>query len=133
MLGLIVWGNFFALLVMLPVAALTDGVEVMRDSLINLNMRTILSLLYIAYASTFFCYTVWCSMLAHHPAAEVVPFTLLVPAFAMISASLFLGEPYPLWKFGATVLILSGLALNQFGGAATAWIGRLFKPEPVDN
>lgn len=116
MLGVIVWGNFFALLPMIALAAMIEGPDAMSRSLTDMHLSTIAALAYIAYVSTFVGYTIWSRMLAQHPAALVVPFTLLVPAFAMLSTALFLGEAYPLWKFEATLLIICGLFLNQFGG-----------------
>lgn len=131
MLGVIVWGNMFACLFMIVVALVVDGPTSISQSISGISLQTILSLFYIAYASTFIGYSIWSHMLAHYPAAMVVPFTLLVPAFAMLSASLVLGEGYPLWKLEATLLILCGLALNQFGGKVVAWLGGLWKPAPT--
>jgi O-acetylserine/cysteine efflux transporter len=41
----------------------------------------------------------------------------------MLSAALFLGEPLQWWKMVAGVLVLGGLALNQFGARLWA-LGR---------
>jgi O-acetylserine/cysteine efflux transporter len=130
MFSVIVWGNLFASVLLIIAAVATDGVAMMQQSILGLHVLTLVALAYIAYVSTFIGYSIWSHMLAHYPAAMVVPFTLLVPAFAMLSASVFLGESYPLWKFEATILILCGLALNQFGGKAAGKLGRLLKPSP---
>ena len=37
---------------------------------------------------------------------------LLVPIFGFASSAIILGEPLPLWKIGATLLIMAGLAIN---------------------
>lgn len=116
MLSVIVWGNFYALLCMLPFAVYREGAEAMLNTVTHMEWVSLLCLGYGSYVSMFVGYTIWNVMMARYPAAAVAPFTLLIPVFAMVSASLALGEPYPLWKFEATVLILSGLALNQFGG-----------------
>ena len=44
----------------------------------------------------------------------MTPAALLVPVFGMTASSLLLGEPLPVWKVGATLLVLAGLALNVF-------------------
>jgi O-acetylserine/cysteine efflux transporter len=35
-----------------------------------------------------------------------------VPVFGFASSALLLGEPLPLWKIEATILIMAGLAVN---------------------
>ena len=131
MFAVVVWGNMFAGIVLAALAAVIEGPEVMVRSVADIHMPTALSLAYIAYISTFVGYTLWSRMLSHHPAAVVAPFTLLVPPFAMVSASLLLGEAYPLWKFEATALILCGLAINQFGGKLRARILKMLVRNPV--
>jgi O-acetylserine/cysteine efflux transporter len=42
----------------------------------------------------------------------VSPLSLLVPVVGFASSALLLGEPLPLWKIGATLLIMAGLAVN---------------------
>jgi O-acetylserine/cysteine efflux transporter len=39
----------------------------------------------------------------------------------MASAALFLGEPLQWWKLAAGLLVLAGLALNQFGARIWAF------------
>ena len=50
-----------------------------------------------------------------YPTATIAPFTLLVPVFGMLSATLLLDEPLQWWKIVAGLLVLGGLAFNQFG------------------
>lgn len=133
MLGAIVWGNLFAFIFMLPIAIFVDGVNGVVQGYSNLNVPTIMSLLYISYLSTIVGYSIWCFMLAHYPAAAVVPFTFMVPIFAMLSTSIFLGESLSPWKFEAAGLILTGLVLNQFGANLISWIRRFGKPAPASD
>ncbi len=121
MFAVVIWGNFFALLPLAVLAMLIDGPSTFIHSVTQIKPMTALSLAYIVYASTFVGYTLWNKMLACYPAAMVAPFILLVPAFGMLSSSLVLGEAYPLWKFFATLLIIGGLGLNQFGGKIYDW------------
>ena len=115
MFGVVVWGSFFAFFPLSILAYVVEGPETVLHSLLDVSSLALWSLAYIVYLSTYVGYTLWNRMLAHYSAAIVAPFTLLVPAFGMLSATLVLGEPYPGWKFGATIFILSGLCLNQFG------------------
>jgi hypothetical protein len=50
------------------------------------------------------------------PAPVIAPFALLVPVSGMASAAIFLGEPLPWWKLAGAGLVLTGLAMNVFGG-----------------
>jgi O-acetylserine/cysteine efflux transporter len=50
--------------------------------------------------------------LSRYPAATVAPLSLLVPIFGFAASAAILGEPLPLWKIGATALIMAGLAVN---------------------
>jgi O-acetylserine/cysteine efflux transporter len=42
----------------------------------------------------------------------ISPVALLVPVFGMSTSALLLAEPMPVWKLAATMLVMSGLALN---------------------
>lgn len=126
MFGLVIWSSFVAFPPFLVMAYVFEGKEAVIHGINELQGLTLLALAYIVLLSTYFGYTLWNKMLAEYSAATVAPFTLLVPAFGMLSASFFLGEEYPLWKLGATVLIISGLALNQFGGKLQRWVRKRF-------
>jgi len=45
-------------------------------------------------------------------AATIAPMSLLVPVFGFASSALILHESLELWKIGATLLIMAGLAVN---------------------
>ena len=57
-------------------------------------------------------YACWAWLLSRYPAATVAPMSLLVPIVGFTASATFLGEPLPLWKIGATLLIMAGLAVN---------------------
>jgi O-acetylserine/cysteine efflux transporter len=78
-------------------------------------LNLVLCVLALAYGGTVFGYGVWARLLAHHSAATVTPFALLVPVVGMVAASIVFGEPLrPIELFGG-VLVMAGLALNVFG------------------
>jgi O-acetylserine/cysteine efflux transporter len=62
--------------------------------------------------NTMFGYACWAWLLSRYPAATIAPMSLLVPVFGFAASALILGEPLPLWKIGATALIMAGLAVN---------------------
>lgn len=122
LLGLIVWGNLFACVAMLPAAIGLDGIDVIQQALVNMDLRQIAAVLYISFIAAVAGHLIWSRMITRYHVAAVAPFGLLVPAFAMLSAAVFMGEEYPFWKLEASALILSGLAVNQFGGKIVSYL-----------
>jgi len=68
-----------------------------------------------SFANSLWGYTLWNRLLGRYGAAQVAPFTLPVPVIAGILSSIFLGESLGLWKIGACLLVLSGVAINLLG------------------
>ena len=64
--------------------------------------------------STWVGYGVWSWLLSRYPVPTVVPFTLLVPVFAMLGSTLFLGESFEPWKMVVSALVIAGLCINLF-------------------
>ncbi|MDE2503127.1 MAG: EamA family transporter [Burkholderiales bacterium] len=67
-----------------------------------------------AYPATLFGFGAWALLMRRYPAAQIAPFTLLVPVSGMLAATLVLHEPMQGWKVLAGLLVLGGLALNQW-------------------
>ena len=62
--------------------------------------------------STWFGYGAWSWLLRRYPVSDVVPFTLLIPIFAMFGSTLFMGESFEPWKMTTAALVIAGLCLN---------------------
>ena len=73
------------------------------------------AVVFLAAIATLLGFAIWGWLMGHHPAAQVAPFTLMVPVWGMGSAALLLGESLTPAKLLAAALILSGLILNTFG------------------
>jgi O-acetylserine/cysteine efflux transporter len=127
----IIWGSLFAAIPMVILALIFDRNELHLSNFTNPQLPLLFAVGYNAYVSTFIAYTIWSRMLARYPAALVAPFTLLVPVFGMASTAVFLDETYYMWKFTATLLILLGLLVNQFGGKAKSWLNTRLKFAPA--
>ncbi len=124
MFAFVVWGNLMAFP---PAAAMTlvvDGPASVINDLQHLSLLSIFAVLYIAYASTLFCFSVWSWLLNRYPVSLVAPFTLTVPIFGIISSHLVLGEPIQSWKVKAALMILGGLMVNILGA-------RIFKKKGI--
>ena len=114
-LSLVAWGCLVALVPMFLTSLATEGLDQIINSIQNISTTGILATLYIVYLSTWVGYGIWGFLLNQYPIATVVPFTLLVPVFGMLSAIVFFDEPMQSWKIGAAMLILLGLMINLFG------------------
>ena len=116
MFALVVCGSFAAFVPLCGLAFYVDGADKIVDSFLNVSMLGLGATAYVVYLSTYVGFTLWNRMLAAYSAGSVAPFTLLVPVFGMLSATYILAEPYPMWKLYASLLVMVGLLVNQFGG-----------------
>jgi O-acetylserine/cysteine efflux transporter len=111
MLHFMVWSSVFAVPPLLAISWFIEGPALMHSAVIHATPLVWASVLWQALGNTLFGYGVWNWLLARHPAATVAPLALLVPVFGMGASALSLGESLPLWKLGAALLVLSGLAV----------------------
>lgn len=114
-MALVVWGSFTAAIPMILLCLSIDGVDAITASYHKLNYKGISSVLYIVYISTLIGYGSWSWLLNRYTVSAVVPFTLLIPIFGMLSAILILGEPFYAWKLWAGILVVGGLGVNLLG------------------
>lgn len=114
-MSLVVWSALIPILPFLLASYLLDGAPAMLESLKNIDLTTILSLVYLAFVATIIGYGIWGSLLGRYETWRVAPLSLLVPVVGIASAALLLGETLsPLQLLGA-VLIMAGLYINVFG------------------
>lgn len=115
MISLIVWGSLLALLPFALLSVLVEGVQGVTSSIQHISWLSLLAVIYIAYASTWFGYGVWNWLMSQYPVATIAPLTLLVPVFGMLSSALVLGEKIESWKIGAGILVILGISINLLG------------------
>lgn len=112
-LAFIVWSGGFAVPPLLGLALLLDGPPAMLgEALVQASWAAWAAVLWQSLGNTLFGYSAWNWLLARHPAATVVPLSLLVPVAGMSASALWLGEAMPAWKLGAGALIVAGLGWN---------------------
>lgn len=115
-LSLVVWGALLASPPLLLASLAIEGFPAWQEAAMQLNWRSVGAILFQSYPNTILGFGIWSVLMRRYPAATIAPFTLLVPVTGMASAALLLGEPLQWWKISAGMLVLCGLALNQFGG-----------------
>lgn len=115
MFAFTVWSSLAAPLPLLVLSLWLDG----PGPLMGLAHPTLAlagAVAVVAYAGTIFGFGVWARLLAHHPAAVVAPFALLVPIVGMIAGAAIFGETLTARELFGGLLVMIGLALNVFGG-----------------
>ena len=112
MLAYVVWAALFSVPPLLLLSLLLEGPAAILEGLRHATPTTWAAVLWQSVGNTMFGYACWAWLLSRYPAATVAPMSLLVPVFGFASSAVILGEPLPLWKIGATLLIMAGLAIN---------------------
>lgn len=115
-LALVAWGSLVAAPPLLLASAVLEGPEAWRGAFTHFHWISLAAVLFQSYPNTIVGFGIWTILMRKYPAATIAPFSLLVPLVGMLSATLLLSESLQWWKIVAGLLVLGGLALNQFGG-----------------
>jgi O-acetylserine/cysteine efflux transporter len=110
--SLTVWSGLVVPVPLFALALAIEGPAAVGHALTHLSLPSLLSTAYTALLASLFGYGVWNSLLGRHRAAEVAPYSLLVPVVGMSAALVFRGER-------PSVLALVGGALLVVGVAVT--------------
>lgn len=112
--SLVVWSALIPPLPFLAASAWMDGPQTIIDSLVHIQLSSVLSVAYLSGVATLYGYVAWGRLLRNYPVAQVAPLTLLVPLVGLLCARIFLGEALSFWQWGGILLVLLGLVLNVF-------------------
>ncbi len=112
MLAYVVWAALFSIPPLAILSLTLEGPAAIAAGVRHAGLLTWTAVLWQSVGNTMFGYACWGWLLSRYPAATVAPMSLLVPIFGFGASALLLGEPLPLWKIGATLLIMAGLAVN---------------------
>ncbi|MGX5055654.1 O-acetylserine/cysteine exporter [Enterobacter asburiae] len=114
-MSLVVWSALIPIIPFLAASFILDGPEVMLNSLVDIDLTTILSLIYLAFVATIVGYGIWGSLLGRYETWRVAPLSLLVPVVGLASAAILLDETLSVLQLLGAVLIMAGLYINVFG------------------
>jgi O-acetylserine/cysteine efflux transporter len=123
MFDLFAWLCLTAAVPLFALAVVTDGAAPTWHSLIHMSLTGLACMLALGGISTSIAYWLWGRLLRDFPAAQVVPFALLVPFVGSAASSIVFGE-----KFGA--LRLAGMA-TVVGGIAIMLLARRAQTVPI--
>ncbi|RAU37839.1 O-acetylserine/cysteine exporter [Enterobacter sp. RIT418] len=114
-MSLVVWSALIPIVPFLAASLIFDGADAMASSLVNIDLTTILSLIYLAFVATLVGYGIWGSLLGRYETWRVAPLSLLVPVIGMASAAVLLDEKLSGLQLVGAALIMAGLYINVFG------------------
>lgn len=114
-MSLVVWSALIPIIPFFLASLILDGSAQIVQSLIAIDMTTILSLVYLAFVATIVGYGIWGTLLGRYETWRVAPLSLLVPVVGLASAAVLLNETLTGLQFLGAVLIMAGLYINVFG------------------
>lgn len=123
-MSLVVWSALIPIIPFFLASLFLDGSDRMMQSLVSLDITTVLSLVYLAFVATIVGYGIWGTLLGRYETWRVAPLSLLVPVVGLASAAVLLDETLTGLQLLGAVLIMAGLYINVFGF-------RLRKPAPA--
>ena len=114
-MSLVVWSALIPIIPFFLASALLDGPTQIVQSLVAIDMTTILSLVYLALVATSVGYGIWGALLGRDETWRVAPLSLLVPVVGLASAVVLLDETLTGLQLLGALLIMAGLYINVFG------------------
>ncbi len=124
MFAMVTWLSIVPPLPLLALSYLFEGPQAIETAFLHMGWAGVGAVAYIAIVSTNIGYGMWAYLLKLYPAAQVAPFSLLVPIVGIVSAALLLGEQFGPVRLAGMVLVFIGLIVAVFP------FGRL-RPRPA--
>src|SRR5262245_58781857 len=120
MFDLFAWLSLTAALPLVLITLVSDGPAATWQQLTHASATTIACILFVGLVTTCFAYWLWGRLLRDHPAAQVVPFALLVPFVGSAASSVVFGETFGPLRLTGMILVIGGIAVMLFFGRARA-------------
>jgi O-acetylserine/cysteine efflux transporter len=114
MFALTVWSSIVVPLPLLSISLQDIGMVGITESILSMSFIGWICLAYTACLASWVGSTLWAYLMRCYEPHMVAPFSLLIPVFGIMFANLFLDERFTLETTIASVLIFSGLVVNQW-------------------
>ena len=111
MFDLFAWLCLAAALPLLALTLLGDGLQSTWHALSHLSLTGVLCMLALGGISTSIAYWLWGRLLRDYPAAQVVPFALLVPFVGSAASSIVFGEKFGSLRLAGMLTVIFGIAV----------------------
>jgi len=114
MFAMVTWLSIVPPLPLLALSYVFEGPQAIEAAFLHMGWVGVGAVAYIAIVSTNIGYGMWAYLLKLYPAAQVAPFSLLVPIVGIVSAALLLGEQFGPVRLAGMVLVFAGLIVAVF-------------------
>ena len=111
MFDLSVWLCLVSAVPLLMLALVDDGIGPTWHALSHMSLPVALCMLGIGLISTCIAYWLWNRLLHDYPAAQVVPFALLVPFVGSAASSIVFGETFGRLRLAGMLTVVGGIAV----------------------
>jgi O-acetylserine/cysteine efflux transporter len=111
MFDLFAWLCLASAVPLFALALVTDGVTPTFHALVNMSLTTLLCMLALGGISTSIAYWLWGRLLRDYPAAQIVPFALLVPFVGSAASSIVFSEKFGPLRLAGMVTVVGGIAV----------------------
>jgi O-acetylserine/cysteine efflux transporter len=119
MFAFVVWSSLVAPIPLLALSLLFEGNRALM-ALTHPSWTLAACVAALAYGGTVLGFGLWSRLLAHHSAAKIAPFALLIPVVGMLAGRLIFEEPLGPFELLGAALVMAGLAFNVFGDRLVA-------------
>ena len=128
MFDLFAWLCLTAAVPLFALALVANGPAPTWQALIHMSLTGLLCMLVLGGISTSIAYWLWGRLLHDYPAAQVVPFALLVPFVGSAASSVMFGERFGPLRLAGMLTVVGGIAVmvltRRPAGAAEGGTGR---------
>jgi O-acetylserine/cysteine efflux transporter len=120
MFELFAWLCLTAAVPLFALAVATDGAVPTLHALAHMSLTGLLCMLGLGAISTSIAYWLWGRLLRDYPAAQVVPFALLVPFVGSAASSIVFGERFGSLRLAGMLTVIGGIAVMVLAKRAPA-------------
>ena len=111
MFDLFAWLCLVAAVPLFALTLVTNGPQPTWHALSHMSLTGLVCMLCIGGISTSIAYWLWGRLLRDYPAAQVVPFALLVPFVGSAASSIVFGETFGPLRLAGMVTVVGGIAV----------------------
>jgi len=120
MFDLFAWLCLAAAVPLLALTLVTNGPQPTWHALSHMSPTGLICMLCLGGISTSIAYWLWGRLLRDYPAAQVVPFALLVPFVGSAASSMVFGETFGPLRLAGMVTVVGGIAIMLFSRRSQA-------------
>jgi O-acetylserine/cysteine efflux transporter len=111
MFDLFAWLCLVAAVPLFALTLVSDGPQPTWQALSHMSLTGLLCVIGLGGVSTSIAYWLWGRLLRDYPAAQVVPFALLVPFVGSAASSVVFGETFGPLRLAGMVTVVGGIAV----------------------